>query len=210
MILYERIPIFFRKFVYYMDKRSYQVKYDGLARTLIERVAPVLAKTRLALLQTTDRQQIKVEQILAGLSCFDFQSMNNEDETSKTNTNVDSKDGKSNDIDGSVMNDKTNTGNLGELTIESWLYQVLKSCPTIKTICTHKDEILKQNWLELHEELGLPSLLPFYFFIVNVLLDVMNEFLNLYNKPYMKNDAIKIDALSRQQVGYVNDNILSI
>ena len=66
----------FRNFVYYMDKRSYQVKYDGIARTLIERVAPALAKTRLALLQTNDRRKIKIEQILAGLSLRDFQLTN--------------------------------------------------------------------------------------------------------------------------------------
>ncbi|CAF4266364.1 unnamed protein product, partial [Rotaria sordida] len=65
---------------------------------------------------------------------------------------------------------------------------------------SHTDYILKQNWAELHEQLGLPSLLPLYFFIINVLLDVMNECLSLYNKPYMNNDIIEIDPLCRQQL----------
>ena len=72
-----------------MDKRSYQVKYDGLARTLIERVAPVLVKTRLALLQTNDRHKIKIEQVLAGLSLCDYQSSNINKSESKTNLNND-------------------------------------------------------------------------------------------------------------------------
>ena len=39
-----------------------------------------------------------------------------------------------------------------------------------------------------------------YFFIINVLLDVMNECLSLYNRPYMNNETIEIDSLGRQQV----------
>lgn len=199
-----------RNFVYYMDKRSYQVKYDGLARTLIERVAPVLAKTRLALLQTFDRRQIKIEQILAGLSASDFQSDNRPNDLSKSNPNPNDIDDELVDTDNPVDKDNSIDTNTNELTIESWLYQVLKSCPTVKTICTHKDEILKQNWLELHEQLGLPSLLPMYFFLINVLLDVMNECLNQANKPYMNNETTEIDAICRQQVRQENQNQLEI
>jgi hypothetical protein len=180
-----------------MDKRSYQVKYDGLARTLIERIAPVLVKTRLALLQTTDRREIKIEQVLAGLSLCDFQRLNKNDIDSKANQDIDDK---LVDTDNPVKNDNITDINIGELTIEEWLHHVLKSCSTINTICSHTDDILKQNWLELHEQLGLPSLLPIYFFIINVLLDVMNECLNLYNRPYMNNDIIEIDSVCRQQV----------
>jgi hypothetical protein len=180
-----------------MDKRSYQVKYDGLARTLIERVAPVLVKTRLALLQSTNRQEIKIEQVLAGLSLSNFHQT---EQNLKPNSNTDDIDDKLVDTDNPVKDNNINNINIGELTIEKWLHHVLESCPTIKTICSHTDDILKQNWLELHEQLGLPSLLPLYFFIINVLLDVMNECLSLYNKPYMNNDIIEIDALCRQQV----------
>ncbi|CAF2570012.1 unnamed protein product [Rotaria sp. Silwood2] len=190
----------YRNFVYYMDKRSYQVKYDGLARTLIERVAPVLFKTRLALLQTTDRREIKIEQVLAGLSLSDFQLSDINQINSKTTQNTDDIDDKLVDTDNPVKDDNTTNINIGELTIEKWLHHVLKSCSTIKIICSHTDDILKQNWLELHEQLGLPSLLPLYFFIINVLLDVMNECLSLYNKPYMNNDIIEIDPLCRQQL----------
>ncbi|CAF3365758.1 unnamed protein product [Rotaria sp. Silwood1] len=190
----------YRNFVYYMDKRSYQVKYDGLARTLIERVAPVLFKIRLALLQTTDRRDIKIEQVLAGLSLSDFQLSDINKTDSKTTQNTDDIDDKLVDTDNPVTDDNITNINIGELTIEKWLHHVLKSCSTIKIICTHTDDILKQNWLELHEQLGLPSLLPLYFFIINVLLDVMNECLTLYNKPYMNNDIIEIDPLCRQQL----------
>jgi hypothetical protein len=183
-----------------MDKRSYQVKYDGLARTLIERVAPVLVKTRLALLQTQDRRKIKIEQVLAGLPLCDFQSSNINKSESKIHLNTDDTDDKLVDTDNPVDEDSTININIGELTIEKWLFQVLKSSSTIKTICSHTEDILKHNWLELHQQLGLPSLLPLYFFIINVLLDVMNECLRLYNKPYMNNDTIEIDSLCRQQV----------
>jgi hypothetical protein len=183
-----------------MDKRSYQVKYDGLARTLIERVAPVLAKTRLALLQTADRGKIRVEDILAGLSLSEFPSSHIQPSDSKDPSTTDNADDKLVDTDNPVNNQNKSNLNIGESTIESWLYQVLKSCSTIKTIGTQMDDILKQNWLELHEQLGLPSLLPLYFFMINVLLDVMNECLSLYNKPYMNNDTMEIDALCRQQV----------
>ena len=181
-----------------MDKRSYQVKYDGLARTLIERVAPVLVKTRLALLQSTNRQEIKVEQVLAGLSFSDFQL--SDQRNSKSTSNTDDIDDKLVDTDNPVKDDNITNINIGDLTIEKWLHHVLKSCSTIKTICSHTDEILKQNWLELHEQLGLPSLLPLYFFIINVLLDVMNECLSLYNKPDLNNNLGGIDALCRQQL----------
>ena len=184
-----------------MDKRSYQVKYDGLARTLIERVAPVLAKTRLALLQTRNRSAIEIEQILAGLSLSDIQSMNSTEDT--TVSGIDNDD-KLIDTDNPIENESRNPSHVGELTIEMWLYQVLKSCPTIKTISTNIEEILKNNWLELHEQLGLPSLLPLYFFIINVLLDVMNECLNLHHKTYTSNSTIEIDALCRQQVKTYN------
>lgn len=183
-----------------MDKRSYQVKYDGLARTLIERVAPVLVKTRLALLQTSNRRDIKIEQVLAGLALCDFQSTDKNQTNLKANTNNDDIDDKLVDTDNPVKDDTTTNLNIGELTIEKWLHHVLESCSTIKTICSHTEDILKHNWLELHEQIGLPSLLPLYFFIVNVLLDVMNECLSLYMKPYMNNDIIEIDALCRQQV----------
>ncbi len=183
-----------------MDKRSYQVKYDGLARTLIERVAPVLVKTRLALLQTSNRHEIKIEEVLAGLSLSDFQLSNINQIDSKINSNTDDIDDKLVDTDNPVKDDNITNINIGELTIEKWLHHVLKSCSTIKTICSHTEDILKQNWLELHEQIGLPSLLPLYFFIINVLLDVMNECLSLYNKPYMNNDIIEIDSLCRQQV----------
>ncbi|CAF3751451.1 unnamed protein product [Adineta steineri] len=190
----------YQNFVYYMDKRSYQVKYDGLARTLIERVAPVLVKTRLALLQTTDRRRINIKQVLAGLSLSDFCLSDINTNNSKTNGNTDDIDDKLVDTDNPVNDDSTTNINIGELTIEKWLHHVLKSCSTIKTICSHTDDILKHNWLELHEQLGLPSLLPLYFFIINVLLDVMNECLTLYIKPYINNDIIEIDALCRQQL----------
>ena len=62
------------------------------------------------------------------------------------------------------------------------------------------EEILKNNWFELHQQLGLPPLLPLYLFIINVLLDVMNECLKLDHKPYMKDEPIEIDSLDRQQV----------
>lgn len=189
-----------RNFVYYMDKRSYQVKYDGLARTLIERVAPVLAKTRLALLQTADRGKIRIEDILAGLSLSEFASADIKPSDLKAPSSTDNVDDKLLDTDNPVNNENKSNLNIGESTIESWLYQVLQSCSTIKTIDTQMGDILKQNWLELHEQLGLPSLLPLYFFMINVLLDVMNECLSLYNKPYMNNDTMEIDALCRQQV----------
>lgn len=191
-----------RNFVYYMDKRSYQVKYDGLARTLIERIAPVLVKTRLALLQTNDRRKIKIEQIFAGASLSDFQPVNTRKSDAKISSNADEPEDQLVDLDNPVEDEELiRHQNLGELTIDKWLLHVLKSCPTMKTICSSTEELLKNNWLELHEQLGLPSLLPMYFFIVNVVLDVMNECLRLYNKPYMNNDNIEIDSLCRQQVG---------
>ncbi|CAF0991173.1 unnamed protein product [Rotaria sordida] len=190
----------YRNFVYYMDKRSYQVKYDGLARTLIERVAPVLVKTRLALLQANDRRKLKIEQVFAGLSLHDCQSSNINKFVSNINTNNDDIEDKLVDTDNPVDNDSTINLNIGEITIEKWLFHILKSCSTLKTISSYTEDILKQNWLELHQQLGLPSLLPLYFFIINVLLDVMNECLILYNKPYMNNDTIEIDSLCRQQL----------
>lgn len=190
-----------------MDKRSYQVKYDGLARTLIERVAPVLVKSRLALSQTTNRHDIKIEHVLAGLSLTDFQISNSNTNNTKLDTKTDDIDDKLVDTDNPVKDDNLTNLNIGELTIEQWLHHILKSSSIIKTICLHTDDILKQNWLELHEQLGLPSLLPLYFFIINVLLDVMNECLSLYNKLYMNIDNTKIDALCRQQV---NDSKLDL
>ncbi|CAF0976170.1 unnamed protein product [Rotaria sp. Silwood1] len=190
----------YRNFVYYMDKRSYQVKYDGLARTLIERVAPVLVKTRFALLQANDRRKLKAEQVLTGLLLCDCQLSNINKLESKTNANNDETEDKLVDTDNPVDEDSTINLNIGEMTIEKWLFHVLKSCPTLKTICSYTEDILKHNWLELHQQLGLPSLLPLYFFILNVLLDVMNECLILYNKPYMNNDTIEIDSLCRQQL----------
>ncbi|CAF3988061.1 unnamed protein product, partial [Rotaria sp. Silwood2] len=197
---YRNIFYLLRSFFYYMDKRSYQVKYDGLARTLIERVAPVLVKTRLALLQANDRRKLKIEQVLAGLALCDCQSSNINKLESTTNTNNDETEDKLVDTDNPVDEDSTINLNIGEMTIEKWLFHVLKSCPTLKTICSYTDDTLKNNWLELHQQLGLPSLLPLYFFIINVLLDVMNECLILYNKPYMNNDTIEIDSLCRQQL----------
>ena len=193
-----------------MDKRSYQVKYDGLARTLIERVAPVLAKTRLALLQARDRRQIKIEQFLAGLSFYDNKSLNsNKSELTTTNNNNnnnnDNVEDKLVDTDNPINDDSSISFNIGDVTIEKWLHHVLKSCSTIKTICSYTDDILKYNWLDLHQQLGLPSLLPLYFFIINVLLDVMNECLKLYNKLYMNYHIMEIDSLSRQQV---NENFI--
>lgn len=183
-----------------MDKRSYQVKYDGLARTLIERVAPVLVKSRLAFLQTNDRRKIKIEQVLAGLTLSDFPSSIANKIDSTNNPNADEPEDKLIDTDNPVDGDSSRHLNLGELTIEKWLHHVLKTCSTFQTIFSSTEDILKNNWLELHEQLGLPSLLPLYFFIVNVLLDVMNECLTLYNKPYMNNESIEIDSLCRQQV----------
>ncbi|CAM4894465.1 unnamed protein product [Rotaria socialis] len=190
----------YRNFVYYMDKRSYQVKYDGLARTLIERVAPVLVKTRLALLQANDRRKVKVEQVLAGLSLCECPTASRNKSESKINITSDDTEDKLVDTDNPVEEDTTTNLNIGELTIEKWLFSVLKSCPTIKTVCSYTEDTLKQNWLELHQQLGLPSLLPLYFFIINVLLDVMNECLILYHKPYMNNATIEIDSLCRQQL----------
>lgn len=187
-------------FVYYMDKRSYQVKYDGLARTLIERVAPVLIKTRLVLLQSNDRRKVKIEQILAGLNQADFQFSNIIQPDLMTNSNTDETEDKLIDTDNPVDDDSTRNLNIGDTTIEKWLHHVLKSCSTLKTIFSSTEEILRNNWFELHEQLGLPSLLPLYFFMINVLLDVMNECLTLYNKPYMNNESIEIDSLCRQQV----------
>ena len=184
-----------------MDKRSYQVKYDGLARTLIERVAPVLVKTRLALLQSADRRKIKTEQVLAGLPVCDYQSSSINKSQSQVNLNTDETKDKLVDTDNPLDEDLTINININELTIEKWLFHVLKSCSTIKTICSQTEDILKNNWLELHQQLGLPSLLPLYLFIINVLIDVMNECLRLFNKPYMNNDTIEqIDSLCRQQV----------
>lgn len=179
-----------------MDKRSYQVKYDGLARTLIERVAPVLAKTRLALLNTENRSELKVETVVGGLTLSDLQSIDKKVEKCH---NTDTDDTLM-DTDNPVEKEVRSQSSIGELTIEAWLSQVLKSCPTLKTISTHLEEILKENWLELHEQLGLPSLLPLYFFTMNVLLDVMDECLALYNNTYTHNQTIEIDALCRQQV----------
>jgi hypothetical protein len=183
-----------------MDKRSYQVKYDGLARTLIERVAPVLLKTRLALLPRSDQQKIKVEQFLSKLTSPDFPLFNhNPSRTSARTTNDETKE-KLVDTDNPATETVIPDLNIGEWTIEKWLVHVLQSCPTTKTIGSNTEELLKENWLELHQQLGLPSLLPLYFFIVNVLLDVMNECLGLYNKPLINNEVIEIDSLCRQQV----------
>lgn len=190
-----------------MDKRSYQVKYDGLARTLIERIAPVLVKTRLALLQTSDRRKIKIEQVLGGGTLGDFQPVNTRKSDAQISSNLDEPEDQLVDTDNPVEDELIHHQNLGELTIEKWLLHVLKACPTMKTICSSAEEILKNNWLELHEQLGLPSLLPLYFFIINVVLDVMNECLRLYNKPYMNNDNIEIDSMCRQQVGEERGNI---
>ena len=195
---------FFRNFVYYMDKRSYQVKYDGLARTLIERVAPVLLKTRLALLQTTEQQKIKIKQTLTSFMIPDSGSS----QTTSLGNN-DEIDDELVDTDNPATASSTNNINIGELTIEKWLLHVLKSCSTMKTICSHADEMFKHNWLKLHDQLGLPSLLPLYFFILNVLLDVMNECLRLYDKPPINSDTLEIDSLCRQQVT-LNDSICLI
>ncbi|CAF5208683.1 unnamed protein product, partial [Rotaria magnacalcarata] len=119
---------------------------------------------------------------------------------SKINITSDDTEDKLIDTDNPVEEDTTTNLNIGELTIEQWLFSVLKSCPTIKTVCSYTEDILKQNWLELHQQLGLPSLLPLYFFIINVLLDVMNECLILYHKPYMNNATVEIDSLCRQQL----------
>ena len=183
-----------------MDKRSYQVKYDGLARTLIERIAPVLTKTRLALVQTNNRQKIRIEHVLAGSSVGDVLCSNTRKSDVQINPNSDEPEDHLVDLDNPAEEELIRHQTLGELTIEKWLHHVLKACPTMKMIASSTEEILKNNWLELHEQLGLPSLLPLYFFIINVLLDVMNECLRLYNKPYMNNDNIEIDSPSRQQV----------
>ncbi|UJR21263.1 hypothetical protein I4U23_024358 [Adineta vaga] len=185
----------YQNFVDYMDERSYLVKYDGLARTLIERVAPVLIKTRLALLQKTDQQKAKIGQTIVGFLSSDVPS-------SKVNIqcNNDETEDKLVDTDNPTIENSTTDINMRELTIEKWLIHVLKACPTIKTIISHTDDIFKHNWLELHQQLGLPSLLPLYFFINNVLLDVMNECLRLYDKPPINSDAVEIDSLCRQQL----------
>ncbi|CAF4327156.1 unnamed protein product, partial [Rotaria magnacalcarata] len=100
-------------------------------------------KTRLALLQTTDRSEIKIEQILAGLSLNDFQSPDKNQIDSKTNVNNDDIDDKLVDTDNPVKDNNTTNTNIGELTIEKWLHHVLKSCSTIKIICSHTDDLLK-------------------------------------------------------------------
>lgn len=61
-------------------------------------------------------------------------------------------------------------------------------------------ELSRENWAQLHHQLGLPSLLPLYFFIINVIVDVLMENLKLYHKPHMDNETIEIDSVSRQQV----------
>ena len=162
-----------------MGKQSFQAKNDGLAQTLIERVAPVLVKTRLVLLHHQDRSKMKVEQVLSAFSLIS---------SDLSSHHLDSKD------------ELIPRENWGEMTIEKWLNQIIKSSSTIRSICSAMEEILKHNWCELHHQLGLPSLLPFYFFIINVLLDVMIEYLKFNNKQYQINENIEMDSLSRQQV----------
>lgn len=184
-----------------MDKRPYQVKYDGLARTLIERVAPVLFKTRLALLQRSNRSSIKLEDILAGFSSKDVKNGSNSSSDVLANSNHVPEPGeKLVDTDDPQVNESTTTIDIGEFTIEQWLFHILKASSTVQTISSSMDDMLRENWTDLHDQLGLPPLLPFYFFIVNVLIDVMMENLKLYNKPQINNENAEIDSVSRQQL----------
>ena len=171
-----------------MDKRTYQAKYDGLARTLIEPVASVLFKTRLALLHGSNRQKIRMEQIFAGVSCSNARTATDQQGGLSGGTQTDGSDDKLLDMD------------TEDLTIEKWLFHILKSSSNMQTICSSAEEILKENWFELHKELGLPPLMPFYFFIINVLLDVMNEGVILTIEAHKEKDHMEIDSLCRQQV----------
>ena len=179
-----------------MEKYSQQMKSDGLSRILIERLAPVLVKTRLALLQSNDRRGIKIKQVLAGLSLGGGDS-------SATNSRFASKsNGKSDDPLGQLLdtNNPVKDTDSRDLSIEQWLYQILRASSTIRTICGNTDDILKDNWLQLHQQLGLPSLLPLYLFVINVLLDVMIECVKLTNERHMNNEITNLDSSWRQQV----------
>ncbi|CAF0984043.1 unnamed protein product, partial [Didymodactylos carnosus] len=201
----------YKNFVYYMDKRSYQVKYDGLASTLLTRVAPVLAKTRLALLQAPDRQKVKIEQVLAGLPLTFLPSSTTTKNVKTEDTNDEETDNENSIIDTDVtatMVNPSETSSRFDTTIEKWVFNMLKSCQPVKSICQYMDEILRENWLDFHHQLGLPPLLPLYFFIVNVLLDVMHECLLLYNQPYATSSSSLLDSLCRQQLVHESKLIL--
>ena len=183
-----------------MDKRAYQAKYDSTARALIEPVASVLFKTRLALLHGSDREKIRMEQIFAGVPCNHVRTSPSHPGGSVGSASTDVSDEKLLNTNHSTLDDPVLDMNTGDFTIEKWLFHILKSSSTIESICASADDILKENWFELHQQLGLPSLLPFYFFILNVILDVMNECVILSNKPHTNNSHVEIDSLCRQQV----------
>ena len=188
----------FSHFVSYMEKYSHQMKSDGLSRILIDRLAPVLVKTRLALLQSNDRRGIKIEQVLAGLSLG-----GGDGASSATNCRFASKStGKSDDTPGELLdtNNPVKDTDSRDLTIEQWLYQILRASSTIRTVCSNMEDVLKDNWLQLHQQLGLPSLLPLYLFVINVLLDVMIECVKLTNERHMNNEITNLDSSWRQQV----------
>ena len=180
----------FSHFVSYMEKYSQQMKSDGLSRILIEHLAPVLVKTRLALLQSNDRRSMKIEQVLAGLS-----SSGGDSSASKSS-------GKSDDTPDELFhtNNLVKDTDSRDLTTEKWLFQILKASSTIRTVCANTEDVLKDNWLQLHQQLGLPSLLPLYLFVINVLLDVMIECLKLTNKRHTSIQVTDFDSSWRQQV----------
>ncbi|CAF4703222.1 unnamed protein product, partial [Rotaria magnacalcarata] len=80
-----------------------------------ERVAPVLVKARLALLQANDRRKVKVEQVLAGLSLCECPSSSGNKSESKINITSDDTEDKLIDTDNPVEEDTTTNLNIGEL-----------------------------------------------------------------------------------------------
>ena len=178
-----------------MENRPIQAKDDGLARKLIEPIASTLIKTRLALLPNDNRSEIKIEDIFLGLNIADFQRLSSSQENL-----VKTDDEKTfNNLDGKQHKSFTNL-DICESTIEQWLFMILNSSSTIRKIFSTTDEILTENWFKLHEQLGLPSLLPLYFFIIHVLLDVINEYLEINREPRINDDIADLDSLDRQQV----------
>jgi hypothetical protein len=89
---------------------------------------------------------------------------------------------------------------IDDLTIEQWLVHILTSLPSIKTIRSLFDEQYSSNWNDLQIQLGLPSLKPIYFFIINILLDVQYESLNIDKKSRMIWHEMEINSNFRQQV----------
>lgn len=179
-----------------MEKRWNPSKNEGLARTLIEPIANTLFKVRLAFLQHKVRLTIKVEEIFTGFNEFFLRGTRNQSQKSFSSTIGD----KATATNFSENEPNSTSREIEDSTIEQYLFHILTNSTSLKSVFSSIDEILRENWFELHKQLGLPSLLPLYLFLIKNLIDVTGEYLKLNNKTPVNEDLAELDSLDRQQV----------